>query len=229
MKLKLAVALLAILPAIYLVSQISPAQHVGPLPGGGFLLNSGWVISPVGQQTPVDTFPMREVSSPDGKYLLVLNGGYNPPSISVVNAADRHEVQRQPVPDAWLGLTFAPNGKTVYVGGGSKARVYEFAFDASSGRLTPARDFSAVDNEASPGKTFIGDVAVSPDGHFLYAADLLEDRLAVINLQSGRLIDRWKSGRRPYRILIPPGGKNLLVSSWADAAVYAYDSSTGAR
>jgi DNA-binding beta-propeller fold protein YncE len=229
MKLKLAVALLTIFPAIYLVSQDNPISRVGPLPGGGFLLNSGWTIHPAGQQVPVDTFPMREVLSPDGKFLLVLNGGYNPPSISVIDTTARREIHRQPVPDAWLGLTFAPNGKNVYVGGGSKARVYEFSFDPQNGNLSPTRDFSAVTDPANPGKTFIGDVAVSPDGHLLYAADLLEDHVAVINLQSGRLIDRWKSGRRPYRILVPPGGKNLLVSSWADAAVYGYDANTGAQ
>ncbi len=30
--------------------------------------------------------------------------------------------------DGWLGLTFSPDGKIVYVGGGSQAAVFEFAF-----------------------------------------------------------------------------------------------------
>ncbi len=81
--------------------------------------------------------------SKDGKYLLVLNGGYRPPSIIVLSAADMHEVSRAPVADAWLGLAVSPDGKHVYAGGGSRATVFEFAFDAS-GKLTAGREFVVV-------------------------------------------------------------------------------------
>jgi DNA-binding beta-propeller fold protein YncE len=226
---KLLVALAFILPSLLLVSQQTEVEHVGKLPDGSFLLNSGWVIHPVGTQVDVDTFPMRSVLSPDGKYLLVLNGGYNPPSISVIDVASRRELHRTRVPDAWMGLVFAPDGKTLYVGGASKARVYHFNFNPQTGELSASGEFAAVNDPNSPGHSFIGDVAVSPDGHLLYAADLLENQIAVINLQSGRLIERWKCGRRPYRILILPGGKQFLVSSWADASLYQYDATTGTQ
>src|SRR5438067_2350643 len=74
--------LLTLLAAL-VSSAPAPREQVGPLPDGGFLLNSGWRIQAAGKQVPVDTFPMSSALSPDGKYLLVLNGGYNPPSISV--------------------------------------------------------------------------------------------------------------------------------------------------
>jgi DNA-binding beta-propeller fold protein YncE len=227
MKLKITFALLITFFAVYLVSQNIPIQQVGPTKDGGFLLNSGWVIHPAGRQVDVDTFPMRAALSPDGRYLLVLNAGYNPPSISVIDAANQREVGRTPVADAWYGLTFSSNGKSVFAGGGSKARVYEFSFNSETGHLSTSREFLAVNDVANPGNSFIGDVAPSPDGHLLYAADLLENQIAVINLQSGRLIDRWKVARRPYRILIPPGGKILIVTSWADAAVYRYGATSG--
>jgi DNA-binding beta-propeller fold protein YncE len=229
MKWKLLVAFAVIVPSLLLVSQQTEIERVGKLPDGSFLLNSGWVIHPVGTQVDVDTFPMRSALSPDGKYLLVLNGGYNPPSISVIDIAGHREVHRTRVPDCWLGLVFGPDGKTLYVGGGSKARVYRFNFNSQTGDLTAAGEFTAVTNANSPGKSFIGDVAVSQDGHLLYAADLLENQIAVINLQSGRLIERWKCGRRPYRILMMPGGKQFLVTSWADASVYKYDANSGTQ
>ena len=86
--------------------QTTPQQKVGRLADGGFLLNSGWTIRPVGDQVPVDTFPMTQAVSSDGKYLLVLNGGYNPPSVSVIDIAAKRELGRTTLPDAWLGLTF---------------------------------------------------------------------------------------------------------------------------
>ena len=211
------------------VPQSAPREHVGSLPGGGFLLNSGWTIRPAGDQVPVDTLPMSSAVSNDGRYLLVLNGGYNPPSVSVIDIAQKREIGRTPLPDAWLGLAVSPRGNSVYVGGGSRASVYELSLNPQNGTLTRSRDFTAVPDINNKGLSFIGDVAVSSDAHLLYAADLHTDSIAVINLQSGQLIGRWKSGRRPYRLLLPPGDKQLIVSSWADAAVYQYDANSGAQ
>src|SRR5947207_13059966 len=112
-----------------IVPENAPREQVGPLPGGGFLLNSGWTIRPAGDQVPVDTLPMSEAVSNDGKYLFVLNGGYNPPSVSVIDIAQKHEIGRTPLPDAWLGLAVSPRGNSVYVGGGSRASVYELSLN----------------------------------------------------------------------------------------------------
>jgi YVTN family beta-propeller protein len=74
---------------------------------------------------------------------------------------------------------------------------------------------------------FIGDVAVSPDGRTVLAADLFHDRVLVINAQSGQVTAVLKSGRRPYRILFHPDGQAYFVSSWADASVYEYSLPSG--
>src|SRR6516162_9539365 len=129
-------ALAAAVGVSVLISQTARREQVGPLPGGGFLLNTGWKIQPAGKQIDVDTMPMSSALAPDGRYLLVLNGGYKPPSISVIDIRDMKETSRVPVPDAWLGLTFSPKGDFVYVGGGSRAAVYEFAY--ANGTLAAA-------------------------------------------------------------------------------------------
>ena len=218
--------LAALLAAAALVSsQPAPREQVGPLPGGGFLLNSGWRLDPAGKQVPLDTFPMSTALSPDGRYLLVLNGGYKPPTISVLETATGREASRVPVADGWLGLTFSRKGDRVYVGGGSQAAVFEFSF--SNGALAPARTFTVVPPEKRTPQDFIGDVAETPDGHLVYAADLYHDSLVVINPQSGMLIDRVKTGRRPYRILFHPDGKSFFVTSWTDGSVGHYETATG--
>jgi YVTN family beta-propeller protein len=156
-------------------------------------------------------FPMSLAVAPDG-HVLVLSGGAKA-SISVVNGAEL------PLPDTWLGLAFAPNGKMVYAGGGSRGVVYEFSY--AQGELKLVREMKAGD--------FAGDVALSPDGHLIYAADLFANVIVVINPQSGRVIDRFKTGRRPYRILFHPDGRSYFVSSWADASVYQYNTVNGAE
>ena len=213
------------LTAALLCSQSSPREQVGPLPGGGFLLNSGWKLDPAGKQVPLDTFPMATALSPDGKYLLVLNGGYRPPSISVIDTASATVVSHTPVPDAWLGLAFTPNGDRVYVGGASKASIFEFTF--ANGTLQPGRTFEVVPAAQRTARDFIGDVTLSPDGRLLYAADLYRDSLVVINPQSGMVIQRVKTGRRPYRILFHPDGKSFFVTHWADGTLGHYDAMDG--
>ena len=216
---------LAIIAAA-LSSQTTPPERVGPLPNGGFLLSSGWRIKPAGLQIPLDTMPMSSVLSVDGKFLIVLNGGYNPPSISVIDLAANREIGRTPVKDAWLGLALSANGKTLWVGGGSTASIYEFSFDPN-GKLAPTRTFELVKAADRTHLDFIGEVAVSPDGRLLYAADLYHDAILVVNPQSGLVIDRFKTGRRPYRILFHPDGKSFFVTSWADGAMYHHQTDNG--
>src|SRR5450755_1285291 len=106
MRFFLATAVLLAL-ACFLTSQPGTGpQKVGPLPDGGFLLSNGWTLRPAGKQIPLDTLPMSTALSPDGKYLLILNGGYKPPSISVMDAATGAVTGSVPVADAWLGLAF---------------------------------------------------------------------------------------------------------------------------
>jgi len=185
-----------------------------------------WKVTPAGTQVPVDTFPMSQAITPDGKLLLVLNAGFNPPSVSVIDLASGKEIDRGNVPDGWLGLTLNKAGDRVYVGGGSKAAVYEFTFAA--GKLTPSRMFPVVADKDRTKDDFVGDVQFSPDGHLLYATNLFRDSVVVINPQSGLVISRIKTGRRPYRILFHKSGRSLYVSSWADGSIGQYDANSGA-
>jgi hypothetical protein len=166
-----------LLSAVFLVSQPAQPERVGPRAGGGFLLNSGWTIKPAGEQIPLSTLPMSSAVSPDGKYVLILQAGYMPPTVTSHDAATMKEIASVRVPDAWLGLAFAPpqrfartdgthlgSGSLFYVGGGSKASVYEFELLAD-GKIEARRTFTFVAEGERKHTDFIGDVAVSNDGH----------------------------------------------------------------
>jgi len=211
---------------IFAVSQPSGRETVGRQADGTVLLPNGWKIAPVGEQVPLDTLPMSSAISPNGRFVLVLNGGYKPPSISVIDAASKKELSRVKVADGWLGLTFSPDGKFVYVGGGSRYRVFEFSF-SNEGELKPAREFEIAPDAPHNVRDFIGDIAISPDGQLMYAADLYHDSVVAINMHTGKVSGRYKTGRRPYRILFHPDGKTFFVSSWADAMVTQYNVSSG--
>ncbi len=142
MKRYLSLPLISVAAGI-LCSQPAPREQVGKQPDGSFLLPTGWRLRPAGEQIPLDTLPMSSALSRDGKFLLVLNGGFKPPSISVLSVGPLREIARVPVADGWLGLTFSPDGKFVYVGGGSQSSVFEFTF-SPQGELKPARVFEVT-------------------------------------------------------------------------------------
>ncbi len=199
----------------------------GPQPDQSILLPNGWTITPAGEQIPLSTLPMSLALSPDGGHLLALNAGFLPPSISVIDLKSRKETARVPVEDAWLGLTFDPSGEKVYVGGGTKAAVYEFNFQ--NGVLKPGRVFPVVPAGKRQETDFVGDVALSRDGRFLYAANLFRNSITVMNTQTGFIVGTIRTGRRPYRILPNRDGETLFVSHWAEAAVGLYRIADGQR
>lgn len=224
-KLILTLACLTLI-ATLLVSQPEGRELVGSLPGGRFLLPTGAVVKPAGDQLPLDTFPMTALLTPNKRHLLVLHGGYNQPSVHVLDPTTLQTLSTITLEDAWLGLAIHPNSKSVYVSGGSSHSVYELNL-SDEGRLTMSRTFEFTPKTQRKHTDFVGDVALSPDGRLIFAADLFHNTVKVINPQSGRVIDDFKTGARPYRILLHPDGKSFFVSSWADAVVTQHDSDNG--
>jgi len=212
--------------AVYLVSQPSPLQRLGKQTDGSVLIPNGWRIDPAGRQIPLDTMPTTSLVTPDGKHMLVLHQGYNPPSIAVLALPGLEEKSRAKVPDAWLGMSMTQNGRQVYVGGGAQSAVYEFSL-SEAGVLTNTRTFEVTPAASRTHEDFVGDVQLSPNDRLLYATLLYRDQVIVINPQSGRVIERIKTGRRPYQILFHPLGASFFVSSWANAAVYQHKAETG--
>lgn len=227
MKHAISLLILSAIPTLAQDAPVAPDARVGPLPRGGYLLNSGWQVRPAGVQIPLDTLPMNSLVSRDGRFLIVLNGGYNPPSLSVVDLASKKEISRTKVADAWLGMALSADGHLLWVGGGSTYSVFEFSF-SDQGALTPTRTFPL--QSAKPTfREFAGDVALSPDGKLLYVSDVFHDRVLVVNVQNGAIDKRYPTGRRPYKILPAPDGKSYFVTSWADGTLYQHEADNGYR
>ena len=218
---------LTLLAAAAMLSQPEVREVVGALSGGRFFLPTGQIVQPAGRQLPLDTFPMAAVLTPNKRHLLVLHGGYNKPSVAVFDPKTMTELSRVPFDDAWLGIAVHPNSHTVYVGGASRHNVHELTL-SDEGRLLPSRVFEVTPPSERKPTDFLGDLALSPDGRLIFLADLFNNAIKVINPQSGRVIENWKTARRPYKILFHPDGKTFFVSSWADGVITQHDAQNGA-
>ena len=183
-------------------------------------LPNGQRITPAGTQVAVNSLPLAAASSPDGRHLLVLQAGYETPSLTVMDIAMRTVLSRVELPDAWLGLTFNAAGDKVFVGGGARGGVWELSF--TEGALAIEREFELAAECAPDCPSLIGDVRLDADDRILYALDLLRDRVVVINTQSGLVLGDFRTGEAPYRVRLSPDREHLIVSHWGEASLGLY-------
>jgi YVTN family beta-propeller protein len=201
--------------------------------------------------------------SPDGKTLLVLTSGYN-----LVSDADGHTIPAQSsewvfvydvgggkphlsqvlaVPNTFVGLTFAPDGRSFYVSGGHDDDVHVFAAGpsgwaesgapiplghdgAGNGLFAHLPGFgNAIDSQAAG-------VAVTADGHKLVVANYENDsitiidvtgrsKLAELDLRPGKndpAAHGVPGGEFPFWVTIK-GNRTAYVSSVRDREIVVVD------
>jgi DNA-binding beta-propeller fold protein YncE len=163
--------------------------------------------------------PLALALHPDGKHAFVLNSGFLPPSISVVDLDAGSVVAEVPAPGAWLGLALDAKGERLFVSGGARGSVLAYRY--SEGRLEPSTEYSAVEGRLSE-SDFIGDILLSPDERFLLAANLFDNTVSVINLSSGVRVRTFAVGPRPYRLRLGQRGQSLWISHWGESSVGLY-------
>lgn len=67
-------------------------------------------------------------------------------------------------------------------------------------------------------------VSRSPDGRFVYATAVLENKLVKIDARTLRVVDRVDTDRSPVRVVPTPDGRRLLVNNSASGTVQIFDS-----
>ena len=209
-------------------------QRPGALGGGVTLLPNGWKIAPAGWHVQIGDLPLAMVQSPDGRFLLVSNNGYAKPSVAVFDLERNTVVQRVILDHAWLGLAWHPDGKRLYVSGADNNTVHELHFE--KGRLTRGADLvlgrpmdtpAAGTNRPDPVlQSFIGGVAVSPDGTRVFAVHVLGQIVSAVDLRTGHVLHSIELPAEPYTCLVSPDGSTLFVSLWGGAKVLMFDAKT---
>ena len=200
-------------------------QRAGRLPNGSAILPNGWALTPAGKQLELGTLPMALELSRDGKRAYILEAGFLPPALRTVDLAAQTISASLPLPDAWLGLTLNRAGDKAFVGGGGRASVWEVSL--SGGAASLSRELSAV--AAKRETSFVGDVMLSADEGLLYAANLFDDSVSVLNAKSGIRLSSFRTGSRPYRMRLGLDGETVWISHWGGSSVGLYSLADGRR
>jgi DNA-binding beta-propeller fold protein YncE len=163
--------------------------------------------------------PLTIRTAPEGDRVVLLLSGYREQGLQVVDATSARVLQDLPQPAAFVGLAFAPDGKALYASGGNQDVVYHYDWRAGSATLRDSLVL-AVKGRGS-GRRYPAGIAVSPDGGMLHVAENLADSLAVVDLASGKVVQRLATERYPYDVVADLAG-NVYVSAWGGYTVSVF-------
>jgi YVTN family beta-propeller protein len=204
---------------------------------GGFDLPSGWRITPA--STPIaqtGDWVLKLTAAPDGRAIIALNAGYQPHGLTVIDPKTHQVVQRITLRSAWLGMSWAPDGKTLFVSGGNAsgdkappARPPIYAFGYADGKLSE-QPIGRFDESVAPFLVWWSGVARHPTRPLLYAANrgIAADPtyVAAFDAVSGKLITRIPVEISPYELVFSKDARRLFVSNWSSGSVSVIDTET---
>ena len=187
-------------------------------------LPTGARLDPVAGAWPVGSMPLAMALAPGGGQIVVLLNGWREQGIQVVDRKTGQVTQTVLQPAAFLGLTFSPDGRSLYASGGNQDVVYRYSW--ADGKATIADSFQlAVKQPNRSGTSYPAGVGVSRDGTHLYVAENLFDSLAVIDVASKRVVQRFSTERYPYGVAVAPDGR-VFLSAWGGTSISMFRPNT---
>jgi DNA-binding beta-propeller fold protein YncE len=136
----------------------------------------GRVLQPDGRMTTVGDFPTGGALSPDGRFYWAVDSGFGHDDVTVVSVATGKVTQVLPLPGAYGGIAFSPDGTHAYVSGEPQGvepasgpttadrgdAIHVFAVDPATGHATeqlpiflPATSGGTAQKESSNPLSFI--------------------------------------------------------------------------
>jgi YVTN family beta-propeller protein len=183
-------------------------------------LPTGFRLDTVGTTSDLGSMPVKIVPAPDGRHLIVLLSGWREQGLQVVERDSGRVVQTLPQAAAFFGLVFSPDGKALYASGGNEDVVYRYAWENGEARPDGKLVLAAKETDKDATRYPAG-LAISPDGRRLYVAENLSDTLAVLDLPSGRVLQRLPTAHYPYDVVVDRDGA-VFVSAWGASSVGAF-------
>ncbi|MFN2601191.1 MAG: SMP-30/gluconolactonase/LRE family protein [Gemmatimonadaceae bacterium] len=188
-------------------------------------LPTGVHLDPAGRSVEVGSMPLAIALSPDGKSIVLSLNGWREQGIQVLDRGTGAVVQSLAQPAAFVGMTFSPDGKSLYASGGNEDVIYRYGW--SNGRATAADTIELAKKAANrSGTRYPAGIGVSIDGKKLYVAENLADSVAVVDLASGKVTQRFATERYPYGVVVAKDG-SVYVSAWGGSTVSFFQAGEG--
>ena len=167
------------------------------LPGlqedGYTLLHSQWPIHPVGDQVGLGDFPVGMAIDPRGRLAAILHAGHGKHEVRLVDIASLRVVAAAPLNEAFCGVAFSSDGKTLVCSGASDGVLHVFALSADG--LLARGDVRVAGKEDS---SVVAGFALSRDARSAVVALAFDSRVVRVDL---------RTGARSWTAFLGSGGK----------------------
>ena len=205
---RLALFLFALLCAVALAQT---SVLTSPLP-------TGVRLDGVGDMVELGSMPLNVVPALSGDKAVVVLSGWREQGIQVVDLKTRQVTQTLLQDGAFYGAAFSPDRNTLYVSGGNTDMVFLYAWKDGTATLANKLELAKAKNAGGMGTSYPAGVAVSPNGKFVYVAENVGDRLAVVNAATGEIVQRFPTDHYPYGVILSGDG-HLFVSAWGGTTI----------
>src|SRR5262249_21908481 len=101
--------------------------------------------------------------------------------------------------------------------------IEELAFEAGGLKSSAKIPVGEPDKKK---ETFVGGIAIRPDGARLYAVNVFGQTLSAIDTERRSVLKTVPLPAEPYACLVPADGRTLFVSLWGGSKVLVFDSET---
>ena len=183
-------------------------------------LPTGNTLDPAGNSVVVGQMPLGMALSNDGRRVALALGGWRQQGIQLLDTRTMAVSQTLEQAAAFVGVAFSPDGNWLYASGGNQDVVYRYGWSGNRATLVDSIAL-ALKKPADIGTRYPAGLAFSRDGSRLYVAENLADSLAVIDVASGRVIQRLPTEAYPYGVVVAPDG-TVWVSAWGGSTVSAF-------
>jgi DNA-binding beta-propeller fold protein YncE len=191
---------------------LQPSVHAQAPPTYVQPLATGERLDPIGTVVDLGSMPLAMALAPGGDQVAIVLSGWRQQGVQIVDLKSHRVLQTLEQPSAFLGIAFSADGKELFVSGGNEDAI--FCYSWKDGTANFDRKILLAEKSAGkPGTRYPAGLAVSRLGHYLYVAENVADNLAVVDLTTSQVVQRFPMDHYPYAVETIAAGK-VYVSGW---------------
>jgi DNA-binding beta-propeller fold protein YncE len=202
--------LLSVVPWVPASGQTKPA-FTSPLP-------TGVRLDPAGEAVDLGSLPINLVLAPERDKAVVVLSGWREQGVQAVDLKTRKVTQTLLQDGAFYGAAFSPDGHRLCVSGGNTDLLFVYAWKDGVATLENKFELAKAKTADDTGTSYPAGLAFSPNGKFIYVAENVGDRLAVVNASTGEIAQRFSTDHYPYGIALTADGQ-VFVSAWGSTTL----------
>src|SRR5204863_7423022 len=181
-------------------------------------LPTGVRLDPAGEAVDLGSLPINLVLAPEKDRAVVVLSGWREQGVQVVDLKTRRVTQTLLQDGAFYGASFSPDGHRLCVSGGNTDVLFVYTWRDGAATLESKFELAKAKTEYGMGTSYPAGLVFSPNGKFIYVAEDVGDRLAVVNAATGEITQRFSTDHYPYAVALTADDL-AYVTAWGRCTV----------